>query len=272
MIIVIVVWYLLIPISLVATSSAQEYEQIISEALQKPISQEKRFLILVLSARTFYQNHLYDLSKKYYELALKIKLKNQNYTEVYLNLLKIYFLDKDRLNAQRIFKEAKPYFDSHHSHINEEARLILSYYHVLLSDRTSNEILNKKTLTVLTRGFLSNTILWHDVEILMRRGQYENAFKMLHREGLLNGNISEKIIYDLLNVLVHQKNVKDLLCAPLFSQFQKRDNYALILCGLLTNYLGHQKLNQSQVARFTQYIMSKDQDKLYLLEAVRKLK
>jgi len=85
----------------------------------------------------------------------------------------------------------------------------------------------------LAAGLYGQPMVWKHLSLLMNQRRYSEALAMLDRSALEEGNIQEKITYDLLSVLVNQKRSGPLLCEPVLKKYPDAYSYSMKTCAIL---------------------------------------
>lgn len=101
---------------------------------------------------------------------------------------------------------------------------------------------------------------------------YVKAFRALPRIKVEQSkNLHYVIIYDLLNVKLKKRKIKELLCKEYNKQDPDAYTYPGLLCDLLSNYLLHGKVDAKDLHIVEEYFLKHDLKKFYLFHFARDL-
>lgn len=121
-----------------------------------------------------------------------------------------------------------------------------------------------------------HSIFFFDVNLksLIQNKSYEKAILSINPEKLKEPEFAAyRIIYDLLNVKIKKRLVRNLYC---FQDFQKDPEsyyqYSTLLCDLLIDYLRDGKLGADHLRVVEEYFFKHDLKERYLLQLAKELK
>lgn len=245
--------------------SPKEIEAMEAEA-QKQIQSRKlnnktKLLAYLLAGREFFQYRYYDKAKKYYLEATKIET-SENKSEAYINLMAIALIEKNKSSLQENYNSAQIYFNKNSSFYNKEMKYYMASIESYLSGKKNPDI----------KGFYAHFLNEENLTSLIKNKEYEKALSTLNPQALENAdNSAEAVIYDALNVSVHQKNVKNLYCEKEYKQYPDAYTYTVLICGLLDDYLKNSKFDPKRLARAEKYF-AEEKERMYLLDMVKEIK
>lgn len=247
--------------TIISSKDLEKIEAEVQNKLQSSlVDDKKKFFVNLLAGRELYQYRFYDKSKKYYQDAIDLKVK-ENKAEAYINLMAIASNNKDEAGLKAEFEAAKKYFADNSKYKTPE----IGYYLNAVEKRLSG----KGEVPGFYGYFAEESNLIESI----KNKEFEKGLSALNPEALKNSQNSFNIIaYDTLNVAVNKKNVKDLYCAPEYKKYPNAYTYSIIICGLLSDYLKQGKFDQKKLARAQTYFKEENQEKKYLLEAVEGIK
>lgn len=146
--------------------------------------------------------------------------------------------------------------------------------------KMANEIkneMNKTEIQMATANPKDSThsIFFFDVNLksLIQNQAYEKAILSINPERLNDDEFaSYRIIYDLLNVKIKKRLVKNLYC---YQDYQKDPDsyyqYSTLLCDLLLDYLRDGKLGNDHIKVVEEYFFKHDLKERYLLQLAKDL-
>lgn len=139
-------------------------------------------------------------------------------------------------------------------------------------EMNKNEI---QTATVTPRD-PPHSIFFFDANLksLIQNKAYEKAILSINPEKLNEAEFSSyRIIYDLLNVKIKKRLVKNLYC---YQDYQKDPDtyyqYSTLLCDLLLDYLRDGKLGNDHIKVVEEYFFKHDLKERYLLQLAKDLR
>lgn len=239
-------------------------EEQVDKLLQSPqINNDKKLTAYTLAGREFYQYRFYDKAKKYYQAAIKVNTTASK-TEAYINLVAIALVTKNKKELQNRFDETQNYFNKNKKLKTNEVSYYLDSIEDYLSGKNKNNI----------KGFYGRFVEDANLAELIKSKKYSDALSVLNPEGLdpKGMNSLEFISYDVLNVYVNKKNVKNLYCSNEFRKYPNAYTYSVLLCGLLNDYLTKSVFDESRMKRALNYFSEVDREKSYLLDVVKEIK
>lgn len=244
--------------------SSKDLEKIETEVQSKLqsslIDDKKKFFVNLLAGRELYQYRFYDKSKKYYQDAIKLNVK-ENKAEAYINLIAIALNGKDQAELKSGYEAAQKYFADNSKYKTQDIEYYLSAIEKRLSGKGE------------VPGFYGYFAEESNLIELIKNKEFEKGLSVINPDALKQSQDSFNIIaYDTLNVAVNKKNVKELYCAPEYKKYPNAYTYSIILCGLLSDYLKQGKFDEKKLARAQTYFKEENQEKKYLLEAVEGIK
>ena len=131
-------------------------------------------------------------------------------------------------------------------------------------------------MALSTKKAPAHSIFFFDTDLmsLIRNKFYEKAILSLNPEKLSEPKFARyRIVYDLLNVKIKKRLVKNLYC---FQDYQKDPEtyyqYSTLLCDLLIDYLRDGKLGNDHVKVVEEYFFKHDLKERYLLQVAKDLK
>lgn len=135
---------------------------------------------------------------------------------------------------------------------------------------------NEIHLAISASNYLPHSIFFFDVNLksLIQNKSYEKAILSINPEKLMDPEFAAyRIIYDLLNVKIKKRLVRNLYC---FQDFQKDPEsyyqYSTLLCDLLIDYLRDGKLGADHLRVVEEYFFKHDLKERYLLQLAKELK
>ncbi|AUN97891.1 hypothetical protein DOM21_11825 [Bacteriovorax stolpii] len=245
----------------ISTKDLEKIETEVQSKLQSSlVDDKKKFFVNLLAGRELYQYRFYDKSKKYYQDAIKLNVK-ENKAEAYINLMAIALNDKDQAELKAGYEAAKKYFADNSKYKTQDIEYYLSAIEKSLSGKGE------------VPGFYGYFAEESNLIELIKNKEFEKGLSAINPDAIKQSQDSFNIIaYDTLNVAVNKKNVKELYCAPEYKKYPNAYTYSIILCGLLSDYLKQGKFDQKKLARAQTYFKEENQEKKYLLEAVEGIK
>jgi hypothetical protein len=103
------------------------------------------------------------------------------------------------------------------------------------------------------------------LEKLIKQKSYEQALRMLPKLKVEQSkNPYYIIVYDLLNVKIKKRNVKDVLCKEDNKNDPENYTYHGLLCDLILDYLDDGKITDKNLRNVEEYFLKHDQKKFYL--------
>lgn len=140
------------------------------------------------------------------------------------------------------------------------------------TDQNKNEIL----LALSEHKVVYPSVFFYDVNLttLLKNKSYEKAILSLNPDKLREPEFAKfRIIYDLLNIKLRKRMVKDLYCVQ---DYQKDPEtyyqYTTLLCDLLIDYLKDGKLESGHFKVIEEYFLKHDLKESYLLQLAEDLK
>nr|BDT27981.1 hypothetical protein BHI3_14470 [Bacteriovorax sp. HI3] len=245
----------------ISTKDLEKIETEVQSKLQSSlVDDKKKFFVNLLAGRELYQYRFYDKSKKYYQDAIKLNVK-ENKAEAYINLMAIALNSKDQAELKAGYEAAKKYFADNSKYKTQDIEYYLSAIEKRLSGKGE------------VPGFYGYFAEESNLIELIKNKEFEKGLSVINPDALKQSQDSFNIIaYDTLNVAVNKKNVKELYCAPEYKKYPNAYTYSIILCGLLSDYLKQGKFDAKKLARAQTYFKEENQEKKYLLEAVEGIK
>lgn len=237
-------------------------DQIDKELLLSKLDNKKKLTANLLAGREFYQYRFYDKSKKYYEAAKKIEVKD-NKSEAYINLIAIGLVSKDKKEMQNAFDEATQYFKKNASYNSADIQYYMNSMKNYLAGKHSGEV----------KGFYGRFVQEGNLVNLVKKKNYKEALSKLNPAGMEEGGANlEVIIYDSLNVALYKKNVKKLYCLDDYNKHPNAYTYSVLICGLLNDYIEKSDFNSERMKRAQKYFSEEDKEKAYLLDIIKEMK
>ncbi|MFA6236790.1 MAG: hypothetical protein WC635_05630 [Bacteriovorax sp.] len=149
-------------------------------------------------------------------------------------------------------------------------------FYLLAKDINVDENKNEITLALASNKYPQHSIYFFDVNLkaLIKNKSYEKAILSINPEKLNEPEFARyRIIYDLLNVKIKKRLVKNLYC---FQDYQKDPEsyyqYSTLLCDLMINYLRNGKLHNDHIKVVEEYFFKHDLKERYLLQLAKDLK
>lgn len=237
-------------------------EAAVEKKLQsKNIDNKSKFYGNLLAARELYQYRFYAKSEKYYKTAIKVNI-NENKSEAYINLIAIALIEENKVKAAAAFAEAKKYFSDHSEYKKEEINYYLTSIDSYLGSGTKP-----------VKGFYARYTMEENLIDMLKKKEYLKAFSSLNPEALKESKSSFDItVYDILNVLINKKTVKNLYCDEDYKKYPDSYAYSVLICGLLNDYLEKGSFNQKRMEKTEKYFNEEASDKNYLLAMIKDVK
>lgn len=242
---------------IISSKDLEQIETEVQDKLQsKLINDSKKFYINLLAGRELYQYRFYDKAKKYYEEAIKLNV-DENKSEAYINLMAISAINENKDELKDNYEAAQKYFNQKSGFKTKDIQYYLSAVEKSLTGKG------------VVLGFYSHFSQESNLIELIKNKEYEKGLSLLNPEAFKESkNSFNTIVYDILNVNVNKKKVKALYCAPEYKKFPTAYTYSTLLCGLLSDYLTHGKIDEKKYKRAQKYFAEENQEKKYLLEAL----
>lgn len=146
-------------------------------------------------------------------------------------------------------------------------------FYLIAKGITVDENKNEVNMALSAFPYSTQTIFFFDVDLknLIQKKLYEKAILSLNPEKLKMHEFSKyRIIYDLLNVKIKKRMVKDLYC---FQDYQNDPDidyqYSTLACELLINYLRTGKAGNDQIKILEEYFLKHDLDQRYILRLIK---
>lgn len=240
------------------------------EALEKSISEEvkkrnpsKKELqaIYNLAARELYYLGYLKKAEEYYEKSFVVEI-DVNKSEALINFMSIAFTEKDMTKLKKQRERADKYYKANTKYKNTEIEMYLSS----IDDVLQNKITKDRV------SFFSEYIRSGSFEKVLKEKNYEEELMKYNVERLVEADLASVVDYDLLNVLSRKKNVQKLFCYDQFKQYPDAFAPAIIVCGMLSDYLAGKELREESFTRLEKYFQEIDGDKRYILPYLRELK
>ncbi|MBI2520008.1 MAG: hypothetical protein HYV97_06315 [Bdellovibrio sp.] len=237
----------------------------------KATEKNKHYYLYLLAAKSLYAHQAYEYAEQYFlrALAAPIDDKVENKARVHMYLLMISYKEKNQNKNGKYLKQARTYYKSHPDLMNTDIKNILNFYEFWATA--------KQTETMpLPEGPATGLHLkaqQHNFYALFKRGEYDQALKMLDRNKVLHSDTVDTMVeYDLLQLLVKgRKGVDGLLCAPTLEKYPHSYDYAIITCDLLLGYLKDGTLAKNKVTKLEKYFTEFDSEMNFIVKALRKL-
>lgn len=190
---------------------------------------------------------------------LKLKIKKE-LNDKKLSIHKKYTLT---ILAAREFNQLK---------YNEESL----YFYQLAKEMNLDENKNEVNIALSQSKYPLHSIFFFDTDLvsLLKNKSYEKAILSINPEKLKEAEFAKyRIVYDLLNVKIKKRLVKNLYC---FQDYQKDPEsyyqYSTLLCDLLIDYLRDGKLGHDHVKVVEEYFFKHDLKERHLLQMAKELK
>ena len=247
-----------------------QFKKIEKQALkmlkEKKVDDNKLLLIYLLGGRELLDYDFLDQSAEYYQKALDLPVEGSK-TEAHLNLVGIALTKNDKVTALKRLEGAEAYFAKYQQEKSSGVEEWLKAMDRVL--RTSGQgPYNYK-------GFFGQYVAMNDLQTYMEKKNYTKALAMLNPNSISETSSPIVLIsYDLLQVLVYGKVDKTKLkCLPIQQKATKGDEgYTVQICNILLSYLDSRKLSSDRLEKLDKYLSTVDEDKKYLLSAIKDLK
>ena len=132
---------------------------------------------------------------------------------------------------------------------------------------------NEVNLALSAFPYSTKNIFFFDVNLknLIQKRFFEKAILSLNPEKLKLPQFSKyRIIYDLLNVNIKKRMVKDLYCFQDYQNDPDRSyQYSTLACELLINYLQTGKPGNDQIKIIEEYFLKHDLNDRYILNLIK---
>jgi len=230
---------------------------------KKEVTDDRKYYLYLLAGRELLNYRYLDYSEKYYKKALALNLP-LNHSEVYINLILISLKKNDRDKVKDRIIIANEYFKKNKKFLSSELEEYLSFLESRYFSKSKNSALDR-----VDKRFSGHHIMLEEIIKKIKNKEYLDAYSDFNRNGLKGADIGLKITYDILNVLVHKKKVKHLLCTPLFERFPNSYSYSMKICKILMMYMSTNKISQELISDLEKYFQEGHKDKIYLLSAVK---
>jgi len=231
----------------------------------KLLDNKKKFFITLKAAREFYQYRYYEKAKVYYQQAINID-SDENKSEAYINLITIDILSKDKSKVKLSIEKAQKYYEQNPNFKTSEIAYFLKSIENYLpgKNEVSKEIVN---------GFYGQFAHDENLINLLKEKKYDSAFSLINPSNLKNStNDFHIVVYDLLNVYINHKNVKELFCNKQYNEYPNSYAYSTLLCSLLNDYLQTGKFNLKRAKLADQYFNLENVEKKYLYDIAKEIK
>lgn len=122
--------------------------------------------------------------------------------------------------------------------------------------------------------FSSPFVFFYEVNLkaLIESRAYDKAILSINPDRLSDPiNANFRIIYDLLNVKIKRRAVKQLYCFDDYQKDPEEYQYSNLLCDLLIDYLRDGKLGEDHIKVVEEYFLKHDLRQIYLLQVARDL-
>ncbi len=238
-------------------------DKVDEELKKKDISDDKKLLIQITAAKEAFQFHFYDVADRYYQMAIDNK-SNENKTEAYINRLAISIKDRKQDKIKVQFNELKTYLTKNPNYKTKEIEYYIKTLDAAFSHNESPENIP---------GFYGMYATEAQFKNLIADKKYEKALAFVNPNGLTKSSDSFNIIsYDILNVLVNKKNVKNLYCSDELKKYPDAYAYSTLLCHLLSDYMKGGKMQKANLVRAEKYFKSNSAEVKFLFDAVKEIK
>lgn len=238
-------------------------EKVDAQLKDTSLSEDKKLLLAITTAKEAFSFHYYDLANKYYEIAIKSSSK-ENKAEAYINRLAISLKQKEKSKISTQLEELKKYIQANDKYKTKEIEYYIKSIDASLSHNESPENIP---------GFYGQYATEEQFKNLITDKKYDKALAFINPNVLAENNDSFTVIsYDTLNILVNKKNVTKLYCSEELKKYPDAYAYGPLICQLLTDYLKSGKMQKGNLARTEKYFKTNSPNMKFLFEAVKGIK
>ncbi len=233
---------------------------------EKKVDDAKLLHIYLLAGRELHDYNFMDKSTEYYQKALDLKVEGSK-AEAHINLVGIALTQNDKASAIKRLEAAEAYFAKYPQEKSPGIGEWLKAMDRIL--RTAGQG------PYDYKGFFGQYVAMNDLQTYMEKKDYTKALAMLNPKSISEASSPIVLIsYDVLQTLVYGKVDKTKLkCLPIQQKSKQSDQgYTLQICNILLSYLDSGKLSPDRLQKLDRYLSAVDQDKKYLLSALRDLK
>lgn len=236
-------------------------DRVESELKGKNLSNEKKFFLNLLAARELYQYRFFDKASHYYKNAIEMNVP-ENKTEAYINLMAIEISKGNKEKVRQLYSESKNYFSKNPQYKTAD----IDYYLKTIE----NYLPGNKNAPEVT-GFYGRFAHEENLINLIKAKEYEKGLSLLNPDSIAHSTSDFNITaYDVLNVLVHGQNVKELYCDKQYKQYPNSFAMSTILCSLLNDHLKVGKFSEKNLKTANLYF-KENSEKNYMFEALKEI-
>ena len=251
--------------------SAKTIEAIEGRALKllakMKLNNYKKIFLYNLAGRELYLYGYYKKSKKYYKMAIDMRVKEDK-TEAYFNIMAINYLTQN-VDLKTHFVKAKSYFERSGRLKNKVfKKYILSYENSFVKNIYKINIKPKDYYT----GFFGDFNKDFDFKREVLLGNYQKALSLINPKGLVQRDINTKIRHDVLRTLVYGRNTKDLLCSDILRKYPKSLTFTMEICRYLNAFIKANVKLKKDLNQIIERTKRENPRYLYLANALRKLR
>jgi len=254
-------------------SAINRHEKNILAALKrKNASQNEIFRTYVLAANEMKAYNAYKFAGQFYYKAIDLEGVTIDKSRLFYSLIDMDLLQgKD---GKKHFEELKNYRSKNKKSNTLFNRVTTAYYQVLLSGKTSSEVLTQSQLKEIEKDFKFVTPLkWHDIHTHVQRKEFSKALKLISTMDMNRAPINQKIISDFITVRTEKKSNKDnpLHCEYQFNKYpgSQNNSYTMKMCKILLDERFGKGLNPSDLDKLSQLIEKKAPTQKFLIDALK---
>lgn len=247
-------------------------KNILAALKRKNASQNEIFRTYVLAANEMKAYNSYKFAGQFYYKAIDLEGVTIDKSRLFYSLIDMDLLEGN--DGKKHFEELKNYQRKNKKSNTLFNRVTTAYYKVLLSGKTSKEVLTQTQLKEIEKDFKYVTPLkWHDIHTFVQRKEFSRALKLISSMDMNRAPINQKIISDFITVRTEKKSNKSnpLHCEYQFNKYpgSQSKSYTMKLCKILLDERFGKGLNPTDLDKLSQLIEKKAPTQKFLIDALK---